>query len=197
MQAAAADLVTQAARPLVLHFEDPLHTSTREFTGGPTEANPPLFVELQSGGARATCFSEAAAMLAKCAHACVQLKKKTCAQSVVLHQVCALVEHTFTCVLPLPLPKGAPGAEHCVWGGDSSLCVMREQQMQVLEELRKVGLVYMGSSFSSPHDRSTDGARATTMGALLSIFDCVLRVQVEHPPLKMEHPPLKMEHPPW
>jgi thiol-disulfide isomerase/thioredoxin len=169
-----------APPPLSLHFEASFSTEGEAWAGGLTEANPPLFVDMMEPDAESlTSWAACAKHIAKCRQSCDDIRKKTCATSVVLNQVCALVEHTFAEVLPLPLPRGGGGGGGggCVWAPEAEAerpgCVA---QLRCLEDLRQLALIYGASSFSNAHDRSTDSLRAVTMGALFAIFDATLRI---------------------
>jgi thiol-disulfide isomerase/thioredoxin len=162
-------------RPVSLHFEAPCRTDTEAWTGGLTEANPPLFVDMQQPATTITSLDGALEFISKCRTACNDVRKKTCATSVVLNQICALVENAFTSVLPVPLPRPDTTGK-CVWGATAPL-LTRAQQLDCLEKLKDIALIYAASSFSNSHDRSIDSVRAVTMAVLLAIFDAVLRLK--------------------
>ena len=121
------------------------------------------------------CLQMAMDFISKCRQACDDLRKKTCATSVVLNQVCALVENAFTAILPIPLPRPDSSGK-CIWAnGDGS--IDRATQLGCLEQLKDIALIYGSSSFSNTFDRSTDSVRAITVAAIMSIFDALLRLK--------------------
>ena len=70
-------------RYYIIDFEDSFSTDTEAFTGGLTEANPPLFVDLLKPSAGISSFAAASAHIQKCRNSCDEIRKKTCAMSVV------------------------------------------------------------------------------------------------------------------
>ena len=172
---ALLDVEGGAETQQVFHFEDAFSTEAETFKGGLTEANPPLFVDLLEPSTQITTFAAAAAHINKCRKSCDEIRKKTCARSVVLNQVCALVENTFADVLPLPLPNGSADSASCVWSRTTA--VTHAEQQQCLENLRNIALIYGASSLSNVYDRSTDSLRAVVMASILAMFDACVRMQ--------------------
>ena len=122
------------------------------------------------------------------------------AASIAVHQICALVEHTFTEVLPLPAPRhrASTTIHDCPWAlnaimfesqmhsegtvmpGEALADEQRltlEQQKCCLRDLRDIAVHYSAAIKSCDHDRETDGRKAVTMGAILCVFDATMRVQ--------------------
>ena len=133
---------------------------------------------------------------------CDSLRAKTTvsAASIAVHQICALVEHTFTEVLPLPAPRhrASTTVHDCPWARDAiffesemhsegafmpgeSLAdgqtLTLEEQKCCLRDLRDIAVHYSAAIKSCDHDRETDGRKAVTMGAILCVFDATMRVQ--------------------
>ena len=161
------ELLQSCDAPVHLLFSDECSTEHGDFVGPLTEANPPLYVDVRHIELPAT-FTEAVAAVLWCRDAMDELRKKQAFMGLIMHQICALVEHVFCAVLPVPEPGGVG-----VWGSGGT----REEQMSCLENLRHVMFHYASARLSLPYDRSVDAARGITMGVLMAAFDAVIRMK--------------------
>jgi len=159
-------IVKDGPFPVTILVHDDFSTEKESWTGGLTEANPPLFVDMRPGST-ATTTAEAIKIVNRCRVAVDELRNKTCAHSVVLHQTAALVEQMYSSVLPLPQAAGAG-----VWTGR----VTRDEQLQCLQDLKHTLLCYAAARLSIYASRVEDATRAITAGAILSCFDAALRL---------------------
>ena len=128
----------------------------------------------------------------------LRLKVGISAERAALQQICALVEHTFTEILPLPAPRDREfsAADKCPWYKEAmrfdsksrSTFVSRippvagqaltmKEQKNCLRDLRDIALHYSAAMASGDDNREIQGRKAVTMGAILCVFDATMRVQ--------------------
>ena len=125
--------------------------------------------------AAATSLAEAVAALRECDLLCTQ----TAVQS---HSVLntpflkiALVQHTFSCVLPMPKPEGdqvgAVFPWQCLWRTP----MLYDQQLGLLLLLQRIAEHFAASALSVDHTHSLDGVRMVVAACIACIADCVMR----------------------
>ena len=80
--------------------------SEHGFRGEKMQGSTQMFVDVSNTVEKASHWSEVAKIIVDCAQRCEALlgRSSSCSQSLVYHQVLALVEHTFLHVLPVPDP---------------------------------------------------------------------------------------------
>jgi hypothetical protein len=87
----------------------------------------------------------------------------------------ALIQHTFTCVLPMPKPEGASvGAvfpHQCLWRTP----MLYDQQLGVLLLLQRLMEHFAASALSLDHTRSLDGVRMVVPACIACVADVVMR----------------------
>ena len=87
----------------------------------------------------------------------------------------ALIQHTFTCVLPMPKPEGegvgAVFEGQCLWRTP----MLYDQQLGALLLLQRLVEHFAASAFSLDHTRSADGVRMVVPACAAAIADCVMR----------------------
>ena len=97
----------------------------------------------------------------------------------------ALLQHTFTQLLPLPVPKTHANFSSCIWGSQRRLY---SAQLDIAILLERLVEHFAAAAFSIEHTRHTDGPRMLVPAAIAAILDAVLRV----PPTDVEFPPLSL-----
>jgi hypothetical protein len=173
---------------------------TQRFRGGATTASPDMYVHLLASptplwraAKRAadaptaaplppTAFVAVMAHIERVAERCNRLRSKSAmaALSLSLHQICAMVEHTFATYLPLPLPRGGAAAKSgaCAYSV-AGVGVRRSAQRRCLRQLSEIGAHYAAAALTLPSDVALDAHRALTVAAITVVFDAVVRVVAE------------------
>lgn len=159
---------------------DLLHDTrnTDQFAGDPEDYAPKLFVDLAEAGPKRT-FEEVCSSILRAEIQTDRLRQKSSVSSpsVALHQICSLVEHLFTCVLPVP----EPWTEELAASGATSPWIPTEisltLQRAVLRALNRVCVQYVAASKSLKYDRMQSGKRIVTMAAMAAAFDAIIRLQ--------------------
>ena len=157
--------------------------NTDAFAGDPEDYAPKLFVDLAEAGPKTTFEDVSAAILrAEVQTDRLRQKSSVSSPSVALHQICSLVEHLFTTVLPVPTPwseeLAASGAANPWIPVEVSLTLQRS----VLRAINRVCVHYVAASKSLKYDRMQSGKRIVTMACMLAAFDAVLRLQASPQP---------------
>ena len=87
----------------------------------------------------------------------------------------ALIQHTFTAVLPMPKPEGpSVGAvfpEACLWRTP----MLYDQQLGILLMLKRITEHFAASALSLDHTRSLDAVRIVVSGCIAAVADVVMR----------------------
>lgn len=156
--------------------------SDRELKKGTVaEASPSLFVDLIVPFEKPQNMSEYAAVVLWCWDRCNNIRSKTgvSAASVALHQVCALVEHTFLTILRPPPPSQSTGdsmgPRHSPWPAEgASLDIDVATQRSCLQGLDGIASHYFAAVQSMDSDRAEDAAHTITMGCIFIAFDAVV-----------------------
>ena len=152
---------------------------TNSFAGGPRDALPELFVDMDTGSTLPTCWMEIEQCVSRCATVCDKLRAKAAvtAASLGLHQVVAVVQHTVVRVLP-PLP---------VWDKDMTgvwvpgTLTLDSQRTFLRTVVRLFG--HFVSAFKSiMYDRGQWGAYVVTCSKLLLVFEHVVRLRAQDTP---------------
>ena len=87
----------------------------------------------------------------------------------------ALVQHTFSCVLPMPKPEGDqvgavfPG--QCLWRTP----LLYDQQLGLLLLLQRITEHFAASTLSVDHTHALDAVRMVVPACIACIADCVMR----------------------
>ena len=87
----------------------------------------------------------------------------------------ALVQHTFTCVLPMPRPEGdlvgAVFPWQCLWRTP----MLYDQQLGLLLLLQRITEHFAASTLSVDHTHALDAVRMVVPACIACIADCVMR----------------------
>ena len=83
----------------------------------------------------------------------------------------ALIQTTFTQLLPLPRPDGTPEAETCVWRSP----MLYAQQLDLMLLLQRVIEHFAASVFTIDHTRSVDSVRMVVPACIAAVADAVMR----------------------
>ena len=87
----------------------------------------------------------------------------------------ALLQHTFTHLLPMPRPEGASVgavfAEQCLWRTP----MLYDQQLGILLLLQRLIEHFAASTLSVDHTHSLDGVRMAVPACVAAVADCVMR----------------------
>lgn len=87
------------------------------------------------------------------------------------HLKFALLEHTFTQLLPLPLPVNHPSKDNCIWS--QSVCY--HDQHDLLVTLERLAEHFAAAALSLTHTPSLDAVRIVVPAAMAAIGDAILR----------------------
>lgn len=88
----------------------------------------------------------------------------------------ALIQHTFTCALPMPKPEGeGVGAvlseRACLWRTP----MLYAQQLDLMLLLQRICEHFAASALSIDHTRSLDGVRMAVPACIAAVADVVMR----------------------
>lgn len=99
--------------------------------------------------------------------------------------ILALIQHTFTVLVPLPEPPGTPAAERCLWHAAS---VRYETQLDVLILLQRLIEHFAAAAFTVDHTRPIDAVRMVVPLCIAAVADALLRkVAVDIPSIISLH----------
>eukprot|EP01083_Nonionella_stella_P030773 84290_1 len=84
---------------------------------------------------------------------------------------CALIEHTFTQVVPVPAGKNSPDHSTCLWAQPLRYAL----QLDILILLQRIIEHFASSAFSLRATRSFDAVRIVVPGCMAAIADAVMR----------------------
>eukprot|EP00658_Telonema_sp_P-2_P010324 TRINITY_DN13891_c0_g1_i1.p1 TRINITY_DN13891_c0_g1~~TRINITY_DN13891_c0_g1_i1.p1 ORF type:complete len:1462 (-),score=417.56 TRINITY_DN13891_c0_g1_i1:67-4452(-) len=147
------------------------------YKGQDTQVAPDLFVnmlKIESKDSGKDHYAHVAAVISNCLTCCKKIRDKAAVSSasIALHQVCALVERTFSVDIPIPDPAT----------GFKSDGMMLEQQRASIRELLDISMQYVSACKSKNSDRGMDAAHAITMGAILTVADAIARIEAADQP---------------
>lgn len=85
--------------------------------------------------------------------------------------IAALVQHTFTALLPMPKPDGPAAERTCVWRTP----MLHAQQLELLLLLQRLIEHFAAAAFSLDHTMSFDAVRMVVPAAIAAVADAVMR----------------------
>ena len=92
----------------------------------------------------------------------------------------ALLQHLFTCVVPLPLPLDSPERTHrCFW---HSASVTYHEQAGLIRQIGALAQHYAAATLCLTPTREADGARLVTVACISALLDALLRIQASDLP---------------
>eukprot|EP00966_Prymnesium_polylepis_P092440 2139850-Prymnesium_polylepis.1 len=83
----------------------------------------------------------------------------------------ALIEFTFTQLLPVPAPEKTKDADACLW----RVPMLYDEQLSLLILLQRIIEHFASSALSLNHTRSMDAVRMVVPAVVAAIADCVMR----------------------
>jgi len=121
---------------------------------------------------RVTTFAEAVAAIRHCDRLCTLISVQPhCIKNQAFLKV-ALIEHTFTRVVPVPKPQSAGAAyQSCVWAQP----VIYAYQLDVLVLLQRLIEHFASSAFSIQATRSFDAVKIIVPACMAAIADAMMR----------------------
>jgi hypothetical protein len=165
------DLSTVQHEPFIL-FDRFRRVESVEGLAGPTELAPFLRpVQFTLVPESVSNYFEVSNALRHCDHICTLLanQKDHIKNSYILRA--ALIQHVFTKVLPVPLPRDHPQLKCCLW----RQAVRYETQVDVLRNLCLLSRHYSAACLSLKVTQSFDAARILTMACMATVADAVIR----------------------
>lgn len=151
-------------------------------------AVPPILrpVELTLVQDKVKNFDEVATALRHAVDACTLLDNQ---KEMIRNSYCirvALIQHLFTEVIPLPLPRNNPRrADSCFW---YSRPMRYETQKHILRLLEHLARHFVSSALSIKISRSFDASRILTMASIATIADAIVRISAcDIPSVFSEH----------
>ena len=166
--------LSESAQLLPFKGMDMLLTSINagsEFAGGDALVAQDPYVNMFAATTPddSTGLPAIAQQVESCLQCCRKIRDKSASggSSIGLHQVCAIVERTFT--VDISLPKPGEGYE--------ANGVTLEVQQALIRDLLGVSMQYVSACKSKNSDRGMDAAHAVTMGAILAVTDAAVRVE--------------------
>jgi len=107
----------------------------------------------------------------------MRAKASSSSDAVVSHQIAAMIQHTFTEVIPFPSPRATPAAIFkCPYSTAKDVKI--EMQREALRSLLEISQNYTAAALSIEFSNSQNHAvRAVVSGAILAVFDAVIRIQ--------------------
>ena len=85
--------------------------------------------------------------------------------------VVSLVQHTFTTLLPLPAPEGAPDVSDCIWRSP----MLYDEQLGIMLLLQRIVEHFAAASLTIDHTRSFDAVRMVVPACVAAVADVVMR----------------------
>lgn len=160
-------------------------TDADQYSGGPKDAAPELFVNLLRPDHPITNLEDAFDVIHDCLYRCDSLRSKAAvtASTIAIHQILCMVEHVFNEILPLPMHPALDDGQ-CLWfnprdSNGNPWTIPRSVYRLVLEELSRIMQHYTASVFSAAIDKSTMFDAMTTFTSIFVIFDRVFRLPCE------------------
>ena len=178
--------VASAASPSLLHLDLPTPPQSSAFplcdrlqrkedveglAGLPVRLPAYVPVDVLQQPPRARDFEEALAAIRHCDRECTRIAVQGHCIKNQPQLIVSIIAHTFTHVVPVPLPQSSPQYAGSVW----STPLPYGLQLDVLILLQRIVEHFAASAFSLQPTRSFDAVRVLVPAVLLSIADVVLR----------------------
>ena len=147
------------------------------YAGGETSGTPDLFIDLTESATNIFTMTEYNKKLELLNDRCISLRARSsvCAATIALHQICSLVQRTFSVVLPFPPNRGQiPTTTTNCWWHTTALSLSNQRDSLLL--LLQIMKVYVMASRSLDGDRYDDSIRTFTTSAIFCHFDALSRV---------------------
>jgi hypothetical protein len=123
----------------------------------------------------ATTLEEAISALRTCDMLCTQTAVQAHSVLNTNFLKVGLIQHTFTCVLPMPKPEGdkvgAVFPQQCLWRTP----LLYDQQLGILLLLQRILEHFAASVLSLDHTRSLDAVRMVVPACIAAVADVVMR----------------------
>jgi len=120
---------------------------------------------------RSRAFAECVAVLVECDALCTLSMVQSHSVLNTTFLIAALVQHTFTALLPMPLPDGKEAERTCVWRTP----MLHAQQLELLLLLQRICEHFAAAAFSLDHTMSFDAVRMVVPAAIACVADVVMR----------------------
>jgi thiol-disulfide isomerase/thioredoxin len=122
--------------------------------------------------AQVTCLDTAIAALRYCDRLCTRVfVQDHCIKNGHFHNI-ALIQYTFTQLLPLPKPADDVAASNCIW---LKTPVLYAQQLDLMLLLQRIMEHFVAAAFSVDHTRAMDGVRMVVPACIAAVADAVMR----------------------
>jgi thiol-disulfide isomerase/thioredoxin len=122
--------------------------------------------------AQVTCLDAAIAALRYCDRLCTRVfVQGHCIKNGHFHNI-ALIQYTFTQLLPLPKPADDVAASNCIWLNSQ---VLYAQQLDLMLLLQRIMEHFVAAAFSVDHTRAMDGVRMVVPACIAAVADAVMR----------------------
>ena len=116
-------------------------------------------------------FSQAVEALRKCDRLCTMVAVQSHSVLNTPFLVVSLVQHTFTTLLPLPAPEGAPDVSDCIWRSP----MLYDEQLGIMLLLQRIVEHFAAASLTIDHTRSFDAVRMVVPACVAAVADVVMR----------------------
>ena len=121
--------------------------------------------------AQVTCIDAAIAALRYCDRLCTRVFVQShCVKNGHFHNI-ALIQYTFTQLLPLPKAAGNAAASNCIW---LSSPLLYAQQLDLMLLLQRIMEHFVAAAFSVDHTRAMDGVRMVVPACIAAVADAVM-----------------------
>ena len=140
-------------------------------------------IDMIAQPARVTTHTDAVAAVRHCDWLCTALAVQAHSVHNTNFLKVALIEHTFTQLLPVPAPEGSADAATCVWRTPQ----LYDEQLSLLILLQRTIEHFASSALSLNHTRSLDAVRMVVPTCVATIADCVLRQLATNIPSELSH----------
>lgn len=121
--------------------------------------------------ARADTFEEALAAIRYCDKMCTLISVQAHTIKNINFLKCALIEHTFTQVVPVPKGKSSPEFSRCIWAAPMRYAL----QLDILILLQRLIEHFASSALSLQATRSFDAVRIIVPACMAALADAVIR----------------------
>jgi hypothetical protein len=120
---------------------------------------------------RVDSLEDAVAAIRYCDKLCTLISVQSYCVRNISFLKCALIEHTFVHVVPLPKPIFSEKGAHCIWRNEMRYAL----QLDILILLQRIMEHFASSSLSLRPTRPFDAVRIIVPGCIASIADAVMR----------------------
>jgi thiol-disulfide isomerase/thioredoxin len=122
--------------------------------------------------AQVKCLDAAIAALRYCDRLCTRVfVQGHCIKNGHFHNI-ALIQYTFTQLLPLPKAADDVAASNCIWLKSP---VLYAQQLDLMLLLQRIMEHFVAAAFSVDHTRTMDGVRMVVPACIAAVADAVMR----------------------